>query len=288
MTWQIAASPGDRLGECPRWHPEARQLYWIDFYGPCVHRLDPASGQVETWRISDAETIGSFAFATDGKLMLALDRGVFLFDPATSHLVPFADPIRGEPGIGYNDGKVDSRGRFWLGTYDVAEKEPRAALYRLSGDGQSELADAGFIVCNGPAFSPDGRVLYLSDTLGKRLFAYDLDRDTGRLDNRRLFVSLTNAPGMPDGLAVDREGCVWCALYGAGELRRFGNDGMLLEAVKCPARNVTSCCLGGEDLRTLYITSGHATPGDPPDGGGSVFSRRVDCPGLPESLFECG
>src|SRR4029453_15964461 len=97
----------DRLGESPLWHPRERRLYWIDFYGPAVRRLDPASDRMETWTIPGAETIGSLAFAPDGKLLLALNHGVVLFDPATSAVIPFADPNAGRAGIGYNDGKID-------------------------------------------------------------------------------------------------------------------------------------------------------------------------------------
>ncbi len=288
MSWETAARTSDRLGECPLWHPSARQLYWIDFYGPAVHRLDPASGVVETWRVAGARTIGSIALATAENLLLALDHGIVLFDPRSSHQVPFANPSSNQGGVSYNDGKVDRQGHFWIGTFDVAETEPRAGFYRLTGDGQSELADAGFIVCNGPAFSPQGDVLYLSDTMDKRILAYDVDPASGRLHRRRAFVSLAEAGGLPDGLAVDSAGCVWCALYGAGEIRRYAPDGTLLDAIACPARNVTSCCLGGEDLRTLYVTSGPASADDSPDDGGCLLARRVDCPGLPEPIFQCG
>jgi sugar lactone lactonase YvrE len=138
-------------------------------------------------------------------------------------------------------------------------------------------------VCNGPAFSPDGATLYFSDSLGKQILAYDLDVASGRLSRRRLFASARD--GLPDGMTVDSEGHLWCALYGAGEVRRFRPDGSVSGVVPLPVPNVTSCCLGGDDLRTLYVTSGWtgSTAGD--DLGGSLFSRRVDVPGLPEPIF---
>jgi sugar lactone lactonase YvrE len=283
MEWQIAANTKDRLGESPLWHPAERRLYWIDFYGPAVRRLDPASQKIETWQIPNAETMGSLAFAGGGKLLLALDRGIVLFDPATSAISRFADPNEGKPGIAYNDAKIDRAGRYWVGTFDMPEKEPNAGLFRVSSDGSYALADSGFIVSNGPSFSPGGDTLYFSDTMGKRLFAYDLEARSGRLSGRRLFAEIPE--GMPDGMTVDCEGHVWCAIYGAGRLIRFRPDGTRAGMLEVPARYVTSCCLGGDDFRTLYVTSGVDPSGTANDLGGSLLKLAVDCPGLPEPQF---
>jgi sugar lactone lactonase YvrE len=73
---RIAARTDDRLGETPLWHADEGRLYWIDFYGPSVHRLDPASGEVRSWSVPGAAKIGSLAFASGGRLLLATDRGV--------------------------------------------------------------------------------------------------------------------------------------------------------------------------------------------------------------------
>ena len=82
--WQVIGETRDRLGESPLWHPREQALYWIDFYGPTVHRLDPATGAYRHWTLDAAPTIGSLAFADDGRLLLALENGVYLFDTATS------------------------------------------------------------------------------------------------------------------------------------------------------------------------------------------------------------
>jgi D-xylonolactonase len=283
MDWQIAATADDRLGESPLWHPAERRLYWIDFYGPTVRRLDPATQKIETWHIPGAETMGSLAFARDGRLVLALDRRIVMFDPATSAIAPWADPNEGRPGVAYNDAKVDRAGRYWVGTFDVAERDPVAALYRVSPNGMHELGDRGFVVSNGPAFSPDGDILYFSDSMGKRILAYDLERESGRLSGRRVFAEVPE--GITDGMTVDSEGHVWCAVYGAGLLIRFRPDGSRAQVLDVPARYVTSCCLGGDDLRTLYVTSGVDAAKAPDDRGGSLLMRKVECPGVPEPLL---
>jgi D-xylonolactonase len=282
MDWQVIGETRDRLGESPLWHPRELALYWIDFYGPVVHRLDPVTGAYRRWKLDAAPTIGSLAFASAGRLLLALENGIYLFDPGRERLVRFADPNAGRPGIGYNDAKVDRDGRYWVGTWDTAERAPRAILYRLDADGRASVGDSGYIVCNGPAFSPAGDILYFSDSAGRRLLAYDLDRATGTLSSPRVLVQFGEEDGMPDGLCVDSAGALYCAHYGGGRIARFSASGEQLQILPLPVWNVTSCCLGGPGLDTLYVTTAENGGAHPLDG--ALFACRVFAPGLPEPV----
>jgi sugar lactone lactonase YvrE len=287
--WTIAASTQDRLGESALWHAGERAIYWADFYGPVLRRLR-LGGVVESWILQGSATIGSLAFASGGRLILALDRGLTLFDPTTARSTVIAHPNAGRAGVAYNDGKVDRSGRLWIGTYDMAEADPRGILYCVGRDGRVTVADSGFVVCNGPAFSPDGGTLYFSDTVGRRILAYDIAGDPPRLLNRRLFASIAPDEGAPDGLTVDAEGDVWCALFGAGEVARYASGGALKQRHRLPCPAVTSCSFGGERLSTLFVTTGWS-PGveraaDEPASGGALLSIEVDAQGLPEPEFD--
>jgi D-xylonolactonase len=280
MDWQVIGETRDRLGESPLWHPREQVLYWIDFYGPLVHRLDPVTGAYRRWKLDAAPTIGSLAFAADGRLLLALENGIYLFDPNSEQLTRFADPNAGRPGIGYNDAKVDRDGRYWVGTWDTSERAPRAILYRLDADRRASVGDSGFIVCNGPAFSPAGDILYFSDSASRRLLAYNLDRATGALSVPRLLVQFGEGDGMPDGLCVDSAGALYCAHYGGGRITRFGPAADSLQVLPLPVRNVTSCCLGGPALDMLYVTT--AENGGAHSLDGALFACKVAVPGLAE------
>lgn len=283
--WQICAGTHDRLGESILWHPSEAALYWIDFYGPCIHRQKNANGPVETWRFTAGQAIGSLVFAKNHQLLLALDHGLHLFDPATGAIRFFADPKSGQMNIAYNDAKVDRSGRYWVGTYDVAETAPSGIFYRVAPDGTASIADQGFVVCNGPSFSPDNRQLYFSDSVGHRILVYDLAQD-GTLSGRRTFFAFSPDDGMPDGLAVDSAGNVWCALYGGSKVVCIDANGVLKRSLSLPAANVTSLCFGGPELRTLFVTTGWSAgtteTTKAQDIGGSVFMRPVDTPGLGE------
>lgn len=287
--WQICAKTHDRLGESIAWHPREQALYWIDFYGPVVHRQKQAQGPVESWRIEAGKAIGSLVFAPDGRLLLALDHALHLFDPATGATRFFADPKEGAMDLAYNDGKVDRAGRYWVGTYDVAEVEPRAAFYCVAADGAARLADQGFVVCNGPAFAPDNRTLYFSDSVGRRILSYNLAGD-GSISGRRTFFAFAPEDGVPDGLTVDSAGDVWCALYGAGKVVCITAGGALKLSLPLPAAHVTSLCFGGPDLKMLYVTTGWSTgtteETKAQDGGGCVFVRGTEVTGLPEPIMD--
>jgi sugar lactone lactonase YvrE len=286
--WQVCAQMHDRLGESILWHPEENGLYWIDFYGPYVHRQKWARGAVESWKIAPGETIGSLVFADKGRLLLAVDHGLHLFDPRTGATRFFADPKSGQMDLAYNDGKVDRAGRYWVGTYDLAEKEPIGIFYRVATDGTARVADKGFILCNGPTFSPDNRKLYFSDTVGRSILSYELDHN-GAISGRRTFFTFSAEDGMPDGLTVDSAGNVWCALYGGAKVVCVDARGALKLSLPVPAALVTSLCFGGPGLNTLFVTTGwsigttEATKSK--DIGGAVFMRPVDSPGLPEPVI---
>lgn len=280
--WRILADHRDKLGESAQWNSATGELFWIDFYGPTVHRLAP-DGKRTDWALSQFTSIGSVVPCEDGRLILGMNDGLYFFAPASGAVVPFADPNQGRPDMLYNDAKVDRHGNYWIGNCDATEVAPRGILYVLNRRGEWRIGDSGFVVCNGPTFSPKGDVLYFSDSMGRQSLAYDLDPD-GRLTRRRVFQKYSEADGIPDGCCVDAEGCIWVAMYDGGKVIRLSPAGERLETLLLPARNTTSCCLGGRDLRTLFVTSGHALDGSEPEGG-ALFAAEVAVPGLPEPLF---
>ncbi|TPL23467.1 SMP-30/gluconolactonase/LRE family protein [Mesorhizobium sp. B2-4-9] len=285
--WTICASTRNRLGESILWHPLEQSLYWIDFYGPTVHRQRRGSGVVETWKLDFAETMGSLVLADEG-LLVAVDHGLHLLDTDTGKTRFFADPKNGQTNLVYNDGKVDRAGRYWIGTYDVSERDPNAVFFRKAPDGDWVVADKGFVICNGPAFSPDNRKLYFSDTVAHRILSYDLD-EQGSISGRRVFFTFANSDGMPDGLAVDSAGNVWCALYGGSKVVCIEPKGTLRRSLYLPANFVTSLCFAGPDLKTLCVTTGwesSTTEATKAQGvGGAVFRRSVEIAGLPEPIL---
>lgn len=285
--WQIRAQTHDRLGESILWHPQEEALYWIDCYGPFVHRQRYLDGIVETWKLEVGETIGSLVFVDGQGLLVAMDHGLYFFDPGTGSTRFFADPKNGSRDLIYNDAKVDRAGRYWVGTLNLDETKAIGSFYRVDPNGLAAMTDDGFAICNGPTFSPDNRSLYFSDSSERRILRYDLD-DGGRVSNRRTFYTFSINDGLPDGLTVDSAGNVWCALYGGGKVVCIDPTGLLKQSLPLPAPYATSLCFGGPGLRTLFVTTGWNTPeeaaADPNDMGGHVFMQDVEVAGLAEPI----
>jgi sugar lactone lactonase YvrE len=191
-----------------------------------------------------------------------------------------------QPGNRFNDGHVGADGALWFGSMDDAENRPSGALYRFDGAAVARM-DEGYIITNGPAVSPDGRTLYHTDTLDKRIHAFDLALDGG-LSNKRLFVELRDG-GYPDGMAVDAAGHLWVATFGGWRIDRFDAAGRKVGEVRFPCANVTKLAFGGDDLCTVYATtarkglSAEELAAQPLAGG--LFTFRVETPGLPQHLL---
>jgi xylono-1,5-lactonase len=152
-----------------------------------------------------------------------------------------------------------------------------------------KLGDVGFPVSNGPAFSGDGGTMYFNDSTNYRTFSYELSPDDPRPRNRTLFASYTVEEGMPDGLTVDAEGCIWTAQWAGARVIRLSPKGEKLATLHVPSGHVTSLAFGGEALDELFITT--ATDGLSAETltryplSGSLFRFKPGVPGLPEPLF---
>lgn len=286
----LAFDARDRLGEGVLWDPRRRVVWWIDLLAPRLHRFDPATSQHRMIEIAAEAPLGMIALTdVGGTLLLAHRCGISTLDPDTGALKPLFDPEQGRDGISYNDGKTDRQGRLWAGTCDVAEVEPRGALHVRGEDGKWLVADSGFAVSNGPAFSPDGKVIYFSDSVGKRILAYDIEPGDPRPRNRRLFAAMAMDEGVPDGLAVDVEGYLWCCHWDGWRVTRFAPDGTRALVIPLPAPRITSCAFGGPKLATLYVTSARealdpATLAASPQSGG-LFAIETKITGLEEVPF---
>jgi sugar lactone lactonase YvrE len=243
------------LGEGPYWVPEDDCLLWVDIEGARLHRTYfPAR---ET--VTDAPGPVSAAFpAVGGGILIAGGSALTLLFPAERGGQWVARTIADTPardGIRFNDAGVDPAGRVWVGSMHVTEAEPVGELYRLDPGGRLNPVVKNVTVSNGLGWSPDGSRLYYADSPLRRVDVFDYDPATGEAFARRTFADLSAAEGVPDGLTVDADGCVWVAMWGGGALRRLTPDGEPDAVLPVPVSQPTSCAFGGPDFADLYITT---------------------------------
>ncbi|MDB5682919.1 MAG: hypothetical protein JWM38_974 [Sphingomonas bacterium] len=240
------------LGEGPVWAARDRALYWVDIKGLRIHRFDPATGAAASW--PTPFRIGSIAPRGSGGFVGGSERGFVLIDAAFARFDIVADPEADLPGNRFNDGKLDGAGRFWAGTMDDAEQQATGALYRLDPGLGWTCLDRDYRVPNGPAFSPDGRIAYHSDSAARTIYRFDLAAD-GSLSGKRPLASFAAADGFPDGMAVDAQGCLWVAFWDGWCVRRLSPEGACTGILPLPVQRPTSCAFGGPALDQLFITS---------------------------------
>lgn len=311
MDWQAVVPDTYALGESPFWHLTERRLYWVDIAGKQLLRVQPGLGPVEAWAMPSEP--GCIAPAASGGLVVALRHGVFRARVWGGALEPITTLPYNPAILRANDGKCDPLGRFWVGTIDETKAQRSAALFAIDARGcragqapvvQRMAGDA--LTGNGLAWSPDGTTLYWADTSSNLVHAWDWDAATNKLSTHRHFLQCPPKPagwvfdlpvtpqqprygGRPDGAAVDVLGNYWVAMYEGGRLCQFSPDGTLLAQYPTPAQCPTMPCFGGDDLKTIYLTSARhgrsaAELRALPQSGG-VFFMRVAVPGLPVNTF---
>src|SRR5215468_37265 len=265
------------LGEGPLWHAAERRLYWLDLLKPAIYRYDPVSGANEQLRAEIGSYVGGLVSRGRGGWIVVKDDGISAVDAVSGQRQVLLHPEADLPGNWFNDCKCDRQGRLWTGSADRGEKEASGNLYVIDAKLAARRVDSGIICSNGPAFSPDGRTAYFADSYVRRIYRYDIDPATGEVGPHRLFATIPDDAGFPDGMTVDAEGFLWNAHWDGWRVTRYAPDGRIDRVIEVPVPRPTAPAFGGEDLGTLYITSAN---------GGLSEGQIKEAP-LSGSLFAC-
>jgi sugar lactone lactonase YvrE len=289
---RFVAAPCSRermnLGESCRWDAVHNRLLWVDvFTGRLFCGRTTATGldPTDVYRVHGHLTaVASLAHPGDGWIAAANQGFYHLAEDGTVTLL--AEPEAGKDGrVRMNDGACDPAGRFWAGSMSYDGAPGAGSLYRHDGLSRYTRVVTDVTISNGLAWSLDGTTMYYVDSGPGTISAFSYDAATGVPASRRYLVGLEPGEGVPDGLCLDAEGCLWVAIWGGGQVRRYSPDGELIATVAVAATQPSSCALGGDDGRTLYITT--AREGIGPDAltaqpdAGRLFCVEVTTPGPP-------
>jgi sugar lactone lactonase YvrE len=263
----LAIDAHTKIGEAPVWDAARERLLWTDNEVGLIQevRSDGRGGwsAVKHWQLH--RPIAGALPCRTGDLVVASGDEIFLLIEGGGS-TPLARLPRETRHGAFNEAKCDPQGRLWVGTLAADFKPGGAALYRLDRDDDevtSKLTPVlnDVTVSNGMDWSPDGRTFYYIDSPTLTVAAFDFDGERGELSNRRTVVTIEHGAGAPDGMTVDREGCLWVAVPGSSEVRRYAPDGHLMSSVQISAPGVTSCAFGGPEGKHLFITClGRALP----------------------------
>ena len=270
------------LGEGALWHDEEQALYWVDIFKSVLHRYS-RHGETETWPFPDS--ISSIVPAQSGGFLATFDYGVAHIDLQENKVTRLLRLEEDLPDNRMNDGCCDTQGNLWFGSMDTKQLNLSGSFYRLGAAASAEKIESvgPFCITNGPTFSEDGRWVFLTDTVERRIYRAGLDTDANPA-HIEIFIETDPALGHPDGMCTDRDGGLWVCFFGGAKVIRFDRDGNADASVDVPAPNVTKCAFGGHDMKTLFITT--ATAGMSAEQleefplAGGLFAAEVDYEGF--------
>jgi sugar lactone lactonase YvrE len=241
----------DQLGEAPHWDDRSGRLLRVDATAGRIVWLDPATGGQSVTCLDDSVGF-AIPCATVG-IVVGVGRQVrVMSETGASRVIAVAED---RPGTRFNDGKCDPAGRLWAGTMSVTDEPGAGSLYRVLSGTESETVVTGLTVFNGPAWNVDGDRMYFADSPTGRIDRFDYDLASGRATGRRPFVQFAEGEGVPDGMTIDAEDCLWVCAFEGGEVRRYDQSGVLVDRCVMPVSNPTSLAFGGTHLDVLYVTS---------------------------------
>ncbi|PSR84075.1 hypothetical protein BD289DRAFT_506312 [Coniella lustricola] len=269
------------LGESPLYRASDDTFFFVDIkHQLCITRLEIVAGREDVLAVQTRL----------GLALLSLESGALKPLAAIKHRQHGSSDASLDDQTRMNDGAIDARGRWWAGSMALDEESRIGRLWRMDKAVQESTEEASVLelgglvdtpVPNGPVWSPDDRIMYVNETPASKMFRYDYDAETGKASNKRLFAQLDDG-GLPDGMAVDVEGCVWVAVNSKGYVARLSPEGELIAKCNVPGAKMASCpAFGGRDMKTLFITSIAAE-----GSNGSVYRVEVDAAGITRHQYQ--
>ena len=278
---QCVAPTSCLLGQSPVWSASEGLLFWVDPNRAKLHRYKPKTGNTRRY---DLPIKASALAIAGGELLMAGGLEIGIFDIETEDYRQVAR-LEGDPkALRINCGGAAPDGSFWFATMDGEEKAARSTWHRIdTGRKITQLKIPPVIIPSTACFSPAGDVFYTADTTEQEILSFDVG-EGGALSNRRVFCTTSAGAGYPDGSAVDRDGYLWNAEWDGARIVRYRPDGAVDRVIAMPTVRPTGCCFGGDDMRTLYVTTARtgltSFQMDTQPFAGSLFAIRTASAGL--------
>ena len=250
--------------------------------GPAVD----ADGNIYAVNFARQQTIGKVTPGGQGEVFLTLpgasiangirfgSRGQMYLADYIEHTIYVVEPGTRTVTIHARDARMTQPNDIAITQDDVLYasdpnwKENTGRVWRIARDGTVTLALDTMGTANGIEVSPDGKVLYVNESVQRNIWAYDIGAD-GSLSGKRLFQRFDDF-GM-DGMRVDVDGNLYVTRYSKGTVVKLSPQGKLLREITVPGAKPSNISFGGPDGRTAYVTEVVQ---------GRLLQFRVDRPGL--------
>ena len=250
---QLAGSRVSTWGEGPIWWNYS--LYYVDIEAHLLIQYRPNTDKEQTWDIG--ERIG-FAVPTNinNIWVIGTDTGLYTFNLSNSEKQPLGDPEEGKTNNRFNDGKCSPDGHLFAGTISLVKETGDANLYCLNKETKNiSIAHPNVTNSNGIIWNLAGDKCYYIDTPTQEILVFDYQ--DGQLSNPSVLLKTTETTGSPDGMTIDSSGNLWVAFcHGSCVVNYDANTGKIIKTVDLPCLETTAVAFGGDNLATLYVTTG--------------------------------
>nr|XP_040049170.1 regucalcin isoform X1 [Gasterosteus aculeatus aculeatus]XP_040049180.1 regucalcin isoform X1 [Gasterosteus aculeatus aculeatus] len=246
------------IGEGPVWEESEQTLMFVDITGQKIHRWSPSTNQIQS--LETGGTVGFVVPRRSGGYVAGVGRSIVAVDWSTQVMTSLVVVDEDKTNNRLNDGKVDPIGRLLAGTMgreeQPAEVRKQGSLFSVNFDLSVTKHLSQVDISNGMDWSLDQKTFFYIDSLSLTVDAFDYDTNSGEIGNRRVVYRMEKGEGLPDGMTVDSDGCLWVACYNGGRVINIDPvTGVRLQTVSLPVTKTTSCCFGGPDYSDLYVTS---------------------------------
>jgi sugar lactone lactonase YvrE len=274
------------------WHDEGQAVYWTDINRFLIHRFDPANESVKSW-LFDEPVTAVLLTDRDSTFAVVLGSRIIFWEPSSDSRRDQGFRLPGWPAVRLNDAGVDPRGSLWAGSMqnnvnaDGSEgpiDQTSGVLYRIDPNGGVVEFQDHIQISNTFVWSPDKKRFYFGDTLTNTICVYDYDERTGSIGKPNPYF-FGFSRGLPDGSAIDEEGCVWNCRWDGSCVVRVAPNGQVDRVIEMPTRNITNCTFGGKDLNILYVTTAASLTDVGDRLAGSLFAIQTDVRGMPDGRF---
>lgn len=275
------------LGEAPLWDPATGTFWCVDIIRCRLIAYDWEPGTTTEWPLPALG--GGLALSADGRLLVATQTGLFFFDRTSGDYQFFVDPEPDVPINRLNEGKVDPQGRFWIGSICTLGRRSTGSLYRLDREGRTERVLRDIAVPNCLVWTADRTRVLFTDSAKKVIWSFAYHAEAGTLSDRQVFADCSSYAGIPDGGALDQDGCLWNAEFGGGRIIRYDPGGRINREIALPVTQVNSLAFAGPALDHLVITTSKRllspTERETQTLAGDLFVIRPGVRGLAEPTF---
>ncbi|MFA0473270.1 SMP-30/gluconolactonase/LRE family protein [Vibrio sp. 10N.222.51.E8] len=253
MTITVLNTPESHLGEGIFLDKSSMHLFWVDISNSRLFHYD----------ITNKKLINIYELAHNPSCIFSVEENVLTYVDSEgikeiSILVKTSPTVKthiphNSKEFRANDGIALPGGNVIFGTMSFQPEEVAGEIYTLNAAGNEVIAHRlGIHIPN--TFIAHKSRLYLSDSLKKRTYVVDLNRQGCPIKSTlTLWKDFSNFSYTPDGGCISEKGYLHIALWGGAAISVFDQNGNTMREIALPVLNPTNCVL--LDSRWLFVTS---------------------------------